>query len=263
MLGKLLKYDLKWIYKVIIVFYILAIISAILTRIFFKIENSLLYSILGQITNGVMIGILINCIVNSLIRSWVRFTNNIYKDEAYLTHTLPVRKKDIYLSKVLMAIICSFTSVLVILLCIFISHYSKTNMEVLKTFLKLTADSYNTTIINLLLIITAVIFLEIIFIILIGYVGIIIGHKSNKNKTLKTMIIGILLYLFTSTITLGIIYIIGLFNKNVMNVINTTEIVNVDSIKMIMFIGIGIYVFYNILYYIIGKKQFKKGVNLE
>lgn len=263
MLRKLLKYDLKWVYKVIIVFYILAIIFSILTRIFLNIENSLLFNILGKIVNGIMIAMLINALVNGLMRSWVRFINNIYKDESYLTHTLPVEKNKIYLSKVLTAVICSFTTVVVILLCLFISYYSQTNMEILKTFLKLTADTYDMTVINLLLIISLVIFLEILFIILIGYVGIIIGHKSNKNKMIKTIIIGIGLYLITSTITLLIIYIIGLFSESVMNIINTKNIVNVDAIKYVMVAGIAIYIVYNIIYYLIGKKQLEKGVNVD
>ena len=263
MLGKLLKYDLKWVYKLIVIFYILAFIFAILTRVFFSIENSLLFNVIGKIVNGIMIAMLINSLINGLMRSWVRFVQNVYKDESYLTHTLPVEKKDIYISKVLTAVICSFTTVIVILLCLFISYYSQENMEVLKTFLKFTAESYDITVIGLILIISVVIFLEILFIILIGYVGIIIGHKSNKNKMAKTVIYGILLYLFTSSLTLLIIYIIGLFNPNVMNVINTTDIVNPDAIKNIMIAGIAIYVVYNIIYYLIGRIQLNKGVNVD
>lgn len=263
MLGKLLKYDLKWVYKVIIIFYILSFIFSILTRIFFSIENSLLFHIVGQIVNGVMIAMLINSLINGLIRSWVRFINNIYKDESYLTHTLPVEKKSIYLSKVLTAMICSFTTVVVALACIFISYYSQANLNILKSFLKLTADTYNITVINLLLIISLVIFLEILFITLIGYVGIIIGHKSNKSKMGKTLIVGIGLYLFTSLMTLAFVYLIGLFDENVMNIINTTNIVNVEAIKSVMMAGIIIYVCYNIIYYLIGRIQLNKGVNVD
>ena len=79
----------------------------------------------------------------------------------------------------------------------------------------------------------------------------------------KSVILGIGLYLATSTLTLGIIYIIGLFNEKVMNVINTTEIVNVDAIKYVMLAGIAIYVVYNVVYYLVGKKQLEKGVNIE
>ena len=35
-----------------------------------------------------MIGMIINSLINGLMRSWVRFINNVYKDESYLTHTL-------------------------------------------------------------------------------------------------------------------------------------------------------------------------------
>ena len=41
MLGKLLKYDFKWIYKLIAIFYILAVIFSVIGRAFGEIENSL------------------------------------------------------------------------------------------------------------------------------------------------------------------------------------------------------------------------------
>ena len=263
MLGKVLKYDLKWTYKILIVFYILSIITAILARICMNVENSMLFTILGSILNGTMIAMLVNGLVNCLIRSWVRFSTNIYKDESYLTHTLPIKKSTIYVSKVLMAMICSFTTVLLSLLCLFIYYYTKDNLEGLKTFLKLEADSYDVTIFVLLLTISIVIFLELLFITLIGYDAIIIGQRSNKGKMVKTFIWGIGLYFGTSSLTLALVYIVGLFNKGVMNVINTTEIVNASAIKSIMIIGIIIYLVYNIIYYIIGNLLFKKGVNVD
>ena len=41
MLGKLLKYDFKWVYKLIIIFYILAFTFSVIGRAFSIIENSL------------------------------------------------------------------------------------------------------------------------------------------------------------------------------------------------------------------------------
>jgi hypothetical protein len=263
MLNKLLKYDLKWIYKVIVVFYILGIVFALLTRIFSSIDNSLMFTILGKITSGAMISMLISALINGLLRSWVRFVNNVYKDESYLTHTLPVKKSNIYLSKVLMAIIVSFTSMVLALICIFIAYYSKSNMEGLKMFLKLAADSYDTSVFSLILSVTIVLFLEITFIILIGYSAIIIGHRANQGKMAKSAILGIVLYMATSSFTLLIVFIIGLFNKGIMNIINTTEIVNVSAIKSVMYIGMIIYLVYNIFYYVLGKVMFNKGVNVE
>ena len=43
MLGKLLKYDLKWIYKVVGIFYILSLIFSVIGRALNEIENSLVF----------------------------------------------------------------------------------------------------------------------------------------------------------------------------------------------------------------------------
>ena len=263
MLGKLLKYDLKWIYSVVIIFYVLAFIFSIMSRICQSINNSLLFTILSQVFNGIAISMMISSLINSVMRSWARFARNIYKDESYLTHTLPIEKKTIYLSKVLAAIICAFATVVVSIVCLFICYYSKENIDLIKRSLELAANTYDTTVVNLILAISFVFFLEVVFIILIGFVGIIIGHQSNKNKMGKTVIIGFGLYLGTSLLTLAIVYLVGLFNSDVMNVINTTAIINTNAIKIIMVIGIIVYLIYNLIYYFIGKKQFEKGVNVE
>ena len=263
MLGKLLKYDLKWIYKVVGIFYILSFIFSVIGRALNEIENSLVFSITAKIAIGIAISMMINSLVNCLMRLWARFIKNLYKDESYLTHTLPVEKKDIYVSKVLTALITVFTTTVVSIVCLFICFYSESNMEVLKTLLELAASTYNTTVLNLLLLITIVIFLEIMFIVLIGYDAIILGYKSNQKKMAKTLIIAFALYMITQVLTLGVIFVFGLFNSNVMNLINTTDIVNIDAIKSVMYMGIGIYVVYIIFYYVLGHLQLKKGVNVD
>jgi len=266
MLTKLLKYDLKWIYKVVGIFYVLALIFSLIARIYSLLDNSLLFSILYNISSSACIAMLISTLINTLMRSWVRFVRNIYKDESYLTHTLPVEKKTIYLSKVLASIIAIFTTTLVLLLCLFICYYSKDNLMALKYILNLTANTYDTTVINLLLVIAIVFFLEIVYILLVGYVGIIVGHRKNNNRMARSVIFGLFLYLLTQGATLLILFIVSLFNKDIMDiisVINSTTVINVSSIKTVILIGIGIYVIYNIIYYLIGKRLLEKGVNVD
>jgi len=182
MLRKLLKYDLKWIYKVVAVFYVLTFLFSIIGRGLSLIENSALFFVLSKISYGAAIAMMVNCLINCLIRIWVRFIKNIYKDESYLTHTLPVDKKTIFASKILSAIISLFTSIVVIIANIFICYYSKENFEALKEILKLTAVTFDTTVLNLLLIVSVIFFLEILSMALVGILGIILGHKFNKNK---------------------------------------------------------------------------------
>ena len=99
MLKKLLKYDLIYKYKVLIIFYVISIIVSILTRITTIDNPSLAILVINKILCGTVIAFVVNIIVNTLMRSWVRFKSNVYGDESYLTHTLPVKKETIYLSK--------------------------------------------------------------------------------------------------------------------------------------------------------------------
>ena len=263
MLGKLLKYDLKWVYKLVGIFYILAFIFSLIGRVFGEIENSLVFDIVSKISFGVAISMMVSSLINCLMRLWVRFVRNVYKDESYLTHTLPVKKKEIFASKVISGVICVFTTMILIIVCLFICYYSEANIELLKKLLEIAATTYNTTVLKLLLLIAVVIFLEIVYVLLIGYVGIILGHKSNKNKMARSIAIGIALYFIFQTLTLGLIALYGLFNPEVMNLINTTDIVNIDAIKSVMYAGIGIYVVYTIILYWLGQRTLNKGVNIE
>jgi len=118
-LIKLLKYDLKYMIKNMCVFYILSIFFAITTRLLSLPEQSVMIDILGKISSGCMFAMIANVIINAMMRSWVRFRDSLYKDEAYLTHTLPVTKNDLYNSKFIQTLIFFFVGFAVVLLSLF------------------------------------------------------------------------------------------------------------------------------------------------
>ncbi len=103
MLKKLLKYDLKDMYKFLSVFYILSIVFAISTRVLLGLKQTVIISIISQISMGFMFSMLASSLINTLMRNWVRFKDTLYKDESYLTHTLPVTKMQIYESKFILS----------------------------------------------------------------------------------------------------------------------------------------------------------------
>lgn len=263
MLKKLLKYDLENIFKVLIVFYSLSLFFAILTRIFFTIDNSFIINIIGQITSSTAIAMMVSILINNLMRLWSRFKNNFYGDESYLTHTLPTEKKTLYLSKVLTSIITLFTSTLVIIFTLFIAYYSKENILTLKNVLLPIASIYNSTIIKILLAFTFVFFIEFANILQSGYTGIIIGHKMNNNKMAYSILFGFITYIITQILAVLIIFIVGLFNQDIMNLFFTSEVINVDMIKTIIYLAIVIYTVIFVIGYIINLKLFKKGVNVD
>lgn len=257
MLKKLLKYDLKWSYKALIIFYILSIIFAILTRIFLNIQEGILFSIIGKIMQGITITLLINILINNILRIWARTIKNFYSDESYLTHTLPIKKETLFLSKVLTTIITLLTSTIVIVISLLICYYSKENIEILKNILNQINIS-NITIISTILIF----YLEMLFLILTGITAIILGYKQNNNKLIKSLIFGLIIYFTMQILILLIIFIIGLFNQQIMNLFKTNNITP-TILKHILSLSIIIYIVYNIILYIIGKNTFKKGVNID
>ena len=263
MLKKLLKYDLKWIFKLLIIFYSIALAFSIFTRIFFSIDNSTIFNILGQICSGVTVSFIFSILINNIMRCWARFIKNIYSDESYLTHTLPIEKKTIFISKFLTGIITMLTSVLVILIVLFIAYYSKENLEWLKSSLNILATIYNSTIIKLVLVIFLVFFLEMVFTIVVGYIGILLGHRSNNNRIVKSIIYGFISYALTQIFSLLIIFIFGLFNQDIMNLFITNDIGNIDILKGIMYGAIVLYTIYLIIYYVIGVKLFNKGIDVD
>lgn len=125
MLGKLIKYDLKWIYKPLLVFYVLCLVFSLLARALSGIENSIVFNILTQICYSVAISMVFSIIINNLMRCWGRIIRNMYKDESYLTHTLPVKNQDVFWAKVLSGIITMITSFAVIVLCFVIAYGTK------------------------------------------------------------------------------------------------------------------------------------------
>lgn len=263
MLKKVLKYDLKYIYKVLIVFYALSIIFALLTRIFWTYDNRTIFNILGYITSGTTITFIINILLNNILRVWSRFLNNFYKDESYLTHTLPISKNTLYTSKFLSSLITMLTSVFVILLTLFIAYYSKENLEAIKNSLKILSDVYNSKVINIIITMFFIFFLEISFMIQAGYTGIILGHKSNNAKLIKSVIYGFICYILISGLSLLIVYLIGLFNPNIMNLFLENKIPSIETIKLILLGGIILYTIILIIFYIIDSRLIKKGINVD
>ena len=263
MLGKLLKYDLKWIYKAVVVFYILAFIFSVIGRGLSLIENSVLFGILTKVSYGIAISMLVSAMINNLMRVWARVIRNVYKDESYLTHTLPVEKKQIYLSKFISAIITMFTTVLVSVVCIGICYYSQENIEILKTMLELAATTYNSSVISLLFCIFSVFFLEMLFILLIGIVGIILGYRASNNKIIKSIVYAFAMYMITNMVALLLVFLVGTFNSEVMNLFNTVDRVDIETIKNLMYAENVLYLVYIVVFYFIGKKMFEKGVNVD
>jgi len=263
MLSKLLKYDLKYMIKNMGVFYILTIFFAITTRILFSLEQTIIVNIIGQISVGCMFAMLVNILINTIMRSWIRFRDSNYKDEAYLTHTLPVTKNDIYNSKLLQTLIFFIVGFSVILLGLFIAYYTKDRWLELKYLISTitTGLEFNTTMFVTSFVI--IIFLEVFNAIQCGFLGIILGYKKNNSKIGFSVLFGFISYLLSQSIVLLLVFIVGLFNSSIMNLFTSNILLDTNSFKLLIVLSIVLYLLIIILMSIVCKKEFNKGINIE
>ena len=263
MLSKLLKYDLKYMIKNMSVFYILTIFFSIITRLLSIINNSIIFDIIYKISVGCMFSMIFSIIINTMMRSWVRFRDSIYKDEAYLTHTLPVTKFEIYNSKLIQALIFLVVGFVIVIISLFVAYYTKENWVVLRDLIKKITTGLNFNTLLFVISFVFIVFLEIFNAIQCGFFGVIIGYKYDNNKILYSILYGFIAYLLSQSTVLLITFISGLFNPTIMNLFKSNILLDNNSIKLLTFIATISYIFIISLMSIVCKAEFKKGVNIE
>ena len=264
MLNKLLKYDLKYMIKNMAIFYILSIFFAITTRILFNMEQSVIINIIGQISVGCMFAMIINTLINTIMRSWVRFRDSLYKDESYLTHTLPVTKNDLYNSKFIQTLIFFFISFIVILISLFIAYYSKENWLAITNYVKTITTGLNMSTSFFITMAIIIIFLEVFNAIQCGFLGIILGNKMNNGKIGYSVLFGFITYLVAQSLILGLVFVYGLFDSSIMELFKTATInIDVEAFRVLAILSSLLYIMIIFIMSILCKKELNKGVNVE
>ena len=264
MLTKLLKYDLKYMIKNMFVFYVLSIFFSITTRILFNIDQSVIVTIIAQISVGCMFAMIANTLINTMMRSWIRFRDSLYKDEAYLTHTLPVTKNDLYNSKFIQTFIFFLFGFLVVLVSLFITYYSKDNWLAITNYIKTITTGLNMSTLFFVVMAIVIIFLEVFNAIQCGFLGIILGYRKNSGKLGFSIIFGFIIYLIAQFLVLGLVFVYGLFDSTVMELFKTATInIDVNAFKTLAIVSALLYLVIIFCMSIICKKVLNKGVDID
>lgn len=263
MLRKLLKYDLKNMNRFLSIFYILSIFFAITTRILFSLEQTVVINVIGQISLGCMFSMMASSLINTMMRNWVRFKETIYGDESYLTHTLPVTKNNIYQSKFILAFINLLTTFIIIIIGIFIAYYTEDRWIMIKDAVNSISGNMNISTLLFVIVILLVLFLELFNGIQSGFLGIINGYKKSNNKLGFSVLFGFITYILSQLFVLIVVYVAGLFNKDMMLLFTSNSILNIDIIRTIMILVVIIYVFITSTLNIICVRNLSKGINVE
>lgn len=253
MLGKLLKYDLRSRFRHLMVFYGLAVFFAILTRVLFLVQGSVFWNVVGHVMSGTTIAMMINIVINNLMWLWVRFKANLYGDESYLTHTLPVKRSDLYLSKFLTGAITVLTSTAVIVGVIMLAYYTPESFAEFRTMLMPFIEAMDMTVVKVGLVLVLIVFLEILAALVAGYLGIILGHRMLTNRTAWSVGFGFLVYLIMQVVVMVGILILSLMDAGVHDLLFSGDgaildvgafkaVAIVVSILYIMMIGVNYWV---------------------
>lgn len=114
MFKKLLKYDLKYLFRRTFVLFIVVFGLSIFKRITDLLPNNRLTSIISGSVTFLFIGSLFVLPIFCFVMTLQRYRRNMLSDEGYLTHTLPVKESKILLSKLVANLIISIASVLMV-----------------------------------------------------------------------------------------------------------------------------------------------------
>ena len=118
MLSKLLKYDLKFLFRFWWIGAIVSQVCAVITGISYNIEwsdkdyDTVVYVITSIASTVANMGIAV-FVVSAIVLVYIRYYRNFFTDEGYLTFTLPVKRIDLLNSKLISGSLLLFSTILV------------------------------------------------------------------------------------------------------------------------------------------------------
>ena len=220
MMNKILKYDLKAMYKILIPDYVVIILLAVLTRIFCAIKDATnIFSIPYSMILVLFIISLIVVFFHTFFLSIIVFYKNMLGDESYLTHTLPVEKRSLVFSKLISSFITMISSIIALIISVLIAFYTKGMIENITTTLNDIATSSGVDNIGIFyLYLSLALIVGYITYITLFYLSLTIGHTKNVNKIKNSFIAGIIIYIITQIIASIFIFITYLLSSEFRNV---------------------------------------------
>lgn len=261
MIRKLMKYDLKKMYRILVYIYAISIVLAGITRLINIGKNIQAIAILGAIFAGITYSAIASVLINTFVQILRVFINSFYKDESYLTHTLPVSKSKLLLSKYLSSIIVILTSVVVSFVSLFIVIYTTEFAVGLRNIVNVVVSGFNMPGWLFLTILAFIIFFQICSNMSMAFLAIVKGNQYNSKRIPKGLGWFALFYFGSTYVTLMIAVIIFAISGNISQLF--ASVLSQGAFMTIIILGLVLYVIYSVLFYIICDKQFNKGVNVD
>ena len=260
MLGKVLKYDIKALSRYLVPLYVVLLGLSLMIRLLSFFEDVPVINIILALMIVALIFALVFAFILTGIFNIKHYLDNLFKDEGYLTHTLPVKKGTLLLSKVLASLI----TIIMTSICVIISSLLAFYQEGLfSEMLKVLGESYaGMEIYKFLLYMVVYGLFGYLSTILMVFAAIAIGFSKSSNKLVNSVVFGLIFYFGIEFLNLGLLGVVMALKPSfIMNLENNmflmSDLLNFFTIFMIFIIVLGL-IFYYISYRFMDKK-----LNLE
>ncbi len=191
MFLKVFKYDFKSIFfKFIPLLAIIPVLSVVVRLVnLIHTDNALLILVIGGFNTIFIIGCLF-LFLYTIVICIVRYVKSLFRDQGYLTHTLPVNKHQLLLSQILADVLMCLLAIVVVSLCIVTAYFTADTIQGIQQFI---AEIFEIAVTDseimgtLVLVFFTLIFgsLQSLFIV---YTGVALGHAHAKNKTILSVV---------------------------------------------------------------------------
>lgn len=225
MLGKLTKYEFKATARVFLPFYLAVFGITLINKCFLllndKIGSEGIIGTLLSLISALMMIVGIIMIAATLFLTFFmilqRFYKNLFTDEGYLMHTLPVKAGDHIFAKLITSSVWTVVSTLVVILAVFLLIINGETLDLIKTFFSRLPDiimAFESTMgINFYWALTIFIAMAVISLpctILIYYLSITLGSVLMPKHKIGGAFLGYLIIYTATQMVSGGLLVAGL-----------------------------------------------------
>ena len=262
MLGKVLKYDLKSIGKSLFPLYAALLIMALVIRALgFLGESFTIFQIVGSFMMVLFVVLLIGTLFYTFFVSGKRYYKNLYSDEGYLTHTLPVKTGPLLSSKVISSLVYLIVSALAVVLAIIIAFDITNIVKVIETLIEALSVSLNTSKIKVITVGIIMLALAYMTYILMVFAGISLGHSHNSNKLVFSVVWWVVLYYVGQMVMVIFLAILFLTDPSFIDALNQ-DIPDASVVNKVVIFSLIANAILSCVYYGISYNRLKK-LNLQ
>ena len=263
MLGKLLKYDFKNLYKTLLPIYLITIVITILTVILNNLsDTSNLFSTLNALMIISYVVILMVLIVGTFFLSIRDFYLDFATERGYLINTLPVKKSTIITSKFITGVTTMVTSLAVMFISIIIlvignGEWSGFANGVADFFKDIPSDA-----VVMLILVAVLMIVAYISGLAVCYLSIALGQLKNTNKLGFSFLAYIILYIIYEMYFTFSLTFIGVISPDFVSSLDS-EITVISSVNILFGILIGLVIVFTAVVTPITNYILKNKLNLE